>query len=74
MVEEMHLPLRDTKRMEVAPSMEHRAPTEVLTIELIAGKAELFIFQFTLVDFSYTSQFFSLPLLIFATILFNPKG
>ena len=74
MVEERHLPLRDTKRMEVAPSMDHRAPTEVLTVELIAGKAALFIFQFTLVDFSYTPQFFSLSLLIFAKILFNPKG
>ena len=74
MAEERHLPPRDTRRMEVAPSVEHWAPTEVLPVELTARKATLFIFQFTLVDFSNTPQFFSLTLLIFATKLFKPKG
>ena len=74
MVKEMHLPPRNTRRTEVTPSMEHQAPTEVLPVELTARKATLFIFQFTLVDFSNTPQFFSLTLLIFATKLFKPKG
>lgn len=73
MVEERHLPPRDTRWTEIRPFVEHRESTKVLLVELIAGKATLFIFQFTLVNFSYT-QFFSLPLLIFATILFKPKG
>ena len=74
MAEERHLQPRDTRQIEVAPSVKHRAPTEVLPVKLTARKATLFIFQFTLVNFSYTPQFFSLPLLIFATILFKPRG
>ena len=49
----------------------HRAPS---TYGSTTNKATFFIFQFTLVNFSYTPQFSNLPQLIFATILFKPKA
>ena len=49
MAEERHLPSRDTRRMEAASSMEYRAPTEVLLVELIKWKATLSNLQFTLI-------------------------
>ena len=45
MAEERHLPPRDVRRTKIAPSMERRAPTEVLPVELTAGKATLFVFS-----------------------------
>jgi len=65
MAEERHLPFKDTRQMETAPSMEHRAPTKVQPVELIAWKATFFIFQFILVNFSYTPQSFQFTLVKF---------
>ena len=45
MAEERHLPIGGARQMEVAPSVERQALTEVLPVELTAGKATPFIFS-----------------------------
>ena len=45
MAEERHLPPGGAGRMEIAPSMERQAPTEVLPVELIGEKATPFVFS-----------------------------
>jgi len=45
--EERHLPPRDTRRTEVAPSTEHRAPTEVLPVKLMMSKNQQEVTRFS---------------------------
>ena len=67
MAKKRHLPLRDTRRTEATPFVEHRAPTEVLPVEIIAWRATFFIFS--LLQLILATQFFNL-----SRLLFKPKG
>ena len=42
MVEEGHLPPRDTGRMEASAPMEHGAPSEILPVEIMDDDFPLF--------------------------------
>ena len=55
MAEEGHLPPRDIGRMEISAPMEHRAPLEILPVQMMDGDFPLFpsLFNFTATSFLF---------------------
>ena len=55
MVEDGHLPPRDIGLMEVSAPMEHRAPLEILPVEIMDDEFPLFpsLFKFTTASFPF---------------------
>ena len=55
MAEEGHLPPRDAGRMETLAPMEHKAPSEILPVEIMDDDFPLFpsLFNFTATSFLF---------------------
>ena len=55
MAEERHLPPRDAGRTEASTPMEHRAPSEILLVEIMDDDFPLFpsLFNFTATSFFF---------------------
>ena len=67
MVEEGHLPPRDTGRMEALAPMEHGAPSEILPVEIMDDDFPLFLslFNFTATSFLFWTSFAAIFLVTF---------
>ena len=67
MVEEGHLPPRDTGRMEASAPMEHGAPSEILPVEIMDDDFPLFLslFNFTATSFLFWTSFAAIFLVTF---------
>ena len=66
MAEEGHLPPRDAGRTETSTPIEHGAPSEILSVEVMDGDVPLFpsLFNFTTTSFLFLKTSFATIFLV----------